>query len=431
MKLLEESLSQPSELILKYKTMCISIAKNLSISKYVKVSFLFFCLVFSPFESNLSANDDFMKGFTFGGMLWPEGNLNLVDYNLDRLETLGVNSIILIIDWYVDDHTDPTIEPWYRDKPGFPDTQWFSPTLFDQDVIEIINKAHNKGIRVALKLHVETLDWPFGGIGRYGLQIDTGRWDELFASYLNFISHYATLAESNGVEIFILGCELDSMTISTVAGLNNPDERWRYMISEARKIYSGQMTYSCALHGDWEFPRYDPQSVTFWDALDYIGFEIYRGMTKDDSNPSLAELKDGVRDIFNNWVKPLSEQYNKKVIIPEINYHSFDGVNSNPIGLNGSSPYNHNSPVDHQEQADCYEAVLEVVAEITENEDYLDGIFWWAGYLIDPNGNYDWVESDKYDPIWFKPAEDVVRKYWIETLKPAGIPSTVLLLLLN
>jgi len=119
----------------------------------------------------------FMKGITFGALVWPEKNLKWVDYNLDRLKTIGVDSIILAPDWYLDDYTDPTIEPWYRHKKGFPDTSWFSPTLYDREVKQIIRKAQARGFRVLLKPHVDTLDSPFGGIGRWGLRPAGNDWD--------------------------------------------------------------------------------------------------------------------------------------------------------------------------------------------------------------------------------------------------------------
>lgn len=365
------------------------------------------------FTSDAATQDAFMKGITFGAMYWPEKNLSLVDYNLKKLKSIGVNSVILVIDWYVDDYSDPTIEPWYRDKPDFPDTDWYFPTLYDNEVIEIITKAHNMGFNVLLKPHVDPLDWAFGGIGRWGLQIDTGNWDTLFDSYLNYISHYAKIAEFLNVKILIIGCELDSMTHTSVSGLSNPDERWRHIINEIRKIYNGKLTYSCAFTGSATRTWSAPNKITFWDALDYIGFEIYRGLTKDNPNPSLDELKNGVKDIFNNYIKPLSIQYDKDVLIPEINYYSFDGVNTNPLSEPNFSPFNYdNSKVDIHEQADCYYAVLSVIDEINMEEDYLKGIFWWAGYLIDPNLNYDWTLKYKGDYFWFKPAEDVLKIFW-------------------
>ena len=348
--------------------------------------------------------EPFMRGVTFGAMYWPERNLELVEYNLDRLLAFGVNSIALVVDWYVNDYTDPTIEPWYRDRPGFPDTDWYFPTLYDEEVRYIIRQAHARGMRVLLKPHVETLNWAFGNPGRYGLHPKNGDWDTLFSSYTDFICHYAGMAEELGVEILSIGCELESMTHPFV-GLEDPDARWRKVIASVREIYSGKLTYSCSFHGPPDATWSSPNHITFWDALDYIGFEIYRGLTYN-RDPTLQELKSAVRDIFDRFVEPLARKFGKKVLIPEINYYSYDGVNTTPIDPPGTKP------VDHEEQALCYEAVLSTVEEILQEKDYLVGLFWWAGYLVDPAADYSWVARDRYDFFWFKPAQEVLTRYW-------------------
>jgi len=346
-----------------------------------------------------------MKGMTFGAMHWPEEQIPWIDYNLERLRGIGVNAIALVVDWYVESYRDPSIEPWFRDRPGFPDTNWYFPTLCDSEVEHIVDKAHSLGMAVMLKPHVETLDWASGAPGRYALQQGVGRWDELFESYTDYMLHYAALCEDHDVEILSLGCELESMTHQAPEA----DTRWRELISEVRAVYGGELTYSCSFHGTPSQTWSSPNHITFWDALDYIGFEIYRGLTWR-SDPTVEELKQGVRDIFARFVEPLSEQYGLPVIIPEINYYSYDGVNTRPINPPGLRP------VDHEEQADCYDAVLQVVEELLTTESYLKGLFWWAGYLVNPEedavGGPSWVESDRYDPIWFKPAEQVLGEHW-------------------
>ena len=77
-----------------------------------------------------------------------------------------------------------------------------------------------------------------------------------------------------------------------------------------------------------------------------------------------------------------------------------------------------NSAVDHQEQADCYRAVLQVVNEILATKTYLKGIFWWEGHLIHEGWNYDWVNQDKYGWIWFKPAENVLKHFYRRVIYP-------------
>lgn len=363
------------------------------------------------------AQESFLKGITFGGQLWPEENLQFVDYNLDRLHQFGFNTIVLVTNWYVDDYTDPNVKPFYRHESGFPNTNWFSPTLYDSEIRDIISKAKSEGYEIVLKPHVDPLDTPFGGVGRWGLQKDTGKWDELFESYSEFILHYAQIAEEMNVKLLVIGCELESMTHSW-SGITDADSRWRQIISDIRSIYNGKLTYSCSFHGNRNDTWSSPNNITFWDALDYIGFELYRGLTVDNRNPSLDELKAGVEDVFENYMKPLSDQYNKKVLIPEINYYAFDGVNTNPLADPAVSNFlPDNSSPDPQEQADCYQAVLEVLYE-KYGSNYIAGILWWPGYLINtneinPNASNEWALEDKYDWIWFKPVEGILKQYWL------------------
>jgi hypothetical protein len=349
----------------------------------------------------------FARGITFGAMYWPASNVPLVGYNLGLLRAIGVDSITLVVDWYVDNYRDPSIEPWFRDKPGFPDTTWYFPTLPDEDVRMIIESAHAMGMTVMLKPHVETLDWALGGIGRYGLNPGPDHWDELFSSYTAYLLHYASIAEETGVEIFCMGCELESMTIPG-QGPPDSDRRWREMIARVRDVYHGTLTYSAAITGTVNGAWCSPCQITFWDALDYIGFEIYRGLT-DKRDPTVEELEAGVRDIFDKYAKPLSEQYGKPIIVPEVNYYSFDGMNQDPIGDPSGRP------ADLQEQADCYDAVLNVTEDIARDQGYLVGLYWWAGFLVAPADAFAddaWVADDTGDWIWSKPAEDVLRRHW-------------------
>ncbi|MBE0635228.1 hypothetical protein IH601_04465, partial [Candidatus Bipolaricaulota bacterium] len=348
-------------------------------------------------------------GVSFGAMWWPSFDEDLVTYNLYRLLDVGCNSIILIVDWYVDTYTDPTIEPWYRDRPGFPDTNWFYPTLYDHEVRYVIETAHSLGLTVMLKLHVETLDWMETGIGRFGLHPRSERWDELFESYLAYADHYAEMCEELGVEILCLGCEMESMTHAATDGLSDPDRRWRELIADVRETYSGELTYSCAVMGSWTRPFSSPGKVTFWDALDYIGVELYRGLS-NTLEPTLEQLKEGVRDTFVRFVEPLVRQYDRPVLLPELNFMHCDGTNM--------SPYSPDNPptttCDYQEHADCYEAVLSVVEEISQTNEYLKGIYWWSGMLVYPWEDLtpDFGEPCAGTDLWGTLAESVVRAHW-------------------
>jgi len=93
--------------------------------------------------------------------------------------------------------------------------------------------------------------------GAYKLEFssaqDRAAW---FDQYRVFLEHYARLATRIHADLFCVGGEFVKLT---------PYEaEWRKLIARARELYPGPLVYA-ANHGT-EF-----ETITFWDALDYIG----------------------------------------------------------------------------------------------------------------------------------------------------------------
>lgn len=94
----------------------------------------------------------------------------------------------------------------------------------------MISKAHSLGLKVMLKPHVDLNNDPgpnhwWGNIGEGFTEDDWAAW---FASYRDFITHYATLAQDNGVEQFCAGTEL--------VGTSGRETDWRQVITNVRGI---------------------------------------------------------------------------------------------------------------------------------------------------------------------------------------------------
>ena len=75
-------------------------------------------------------------------------------------------------------------------------------------------------------------------------------------------------------------------------------------------------------------------------------------------------MKAGFDQSFALFAKLLYQKYNKPVILTEINIFSFDGSNRDPIGSDIQKIASDASSimslaVDHQEQADYYEALFQ------------------------------------------------------------------------
>ncbi len=294
------------------------------------------------------------------------------DESLAKLVDTGAEWISLLATWYQDTVTSTTIAP-HPDK---------TPT--DADVIHAIQTAHNLGLKVMLKPHLDLLNDPTHWRGQIGEGFTTAaEWDAWFASYQAFINHYAQIAAENGVEQFSIGTELDGTAVEEL--------RWRELITGTngiRWLYGGPLVYA-ANH------TYT-NTVMFWDALDYIGIDAYYALATT-STATLEDFKLG-------WTKPISflkglaEEWNKPILFTEIGYRSIDGA--------GMAPWDYGAaqPLDMQEQADLYQAFFETVYQ----EPWFAGVFLWSW---DTNPMQGGICDRDYTPL-DKPAEIVLRHFF-------------------
>ncbi len=119
------------------------------------------------------------------------------------------------------------------------------------------------------------------------------------------------------------------------------------------------------------------------------------------TNPTVGELKAAWVDKgYIAMLENLSSQHNKPIVFTEIGYESRDGANMHPASSTSA-------PLDLQEQADCYQAALEVLW----GKPWLHGIFWWqwwAGANVWQGG----VNDGSFTP-YGKPAEQVLRSFYL------------------
>ena len=266
-----------------------------------------------------------------------------------------------------------------------------SPT--DADLIHAIRQGHNLGLKVMLRFGVGLLNDPTHWPGQIGENFTTeAEWASWFASYRHLIEYYADLAETHGVDQFSVGTELG-------ATVHRADD-WRAVIAAARSRYSGPITYSANHSGE-------ETSITWWDAVDYIGVDAYYPLT-DKNDPTLDELRAA-------WVPHvatlanLASTWGKPILFTEIGYRSLDGANRYPW------EYQPGGTIDLQEQADAYQATFESVY----SQPWFAGMFWhfWA---TDPfkGGPCD----DDFTPH-DKPAEDVLRAWYGAPPRPTPTPT--------
>jgi PKD repeat protein len=280
--------------------------------------------------------------------------------SLDDLASTGANWASLLATWYMDTPNSTAIAA----------DALKSPT--DAAVIQAITDMHARGLKVMLKPHVDVKDGTFRGAIAPS---DTAAW---FASYTTFINHYAAIAQAQSVELFCIGCEL-----KTMSGAGNLSS-WQTIIAGIRGVYSGPLTYASLS----VFPNDEYVAVSFWPLLDIAGLDVYTPLT-GKFDPTVAEL---IAAWNSNYNMPLALRtwqagLGMPAMFTEMGYESVAGTNITPYYVNLAS-----GTADQQEQANCYEAALEVWTQ----EPWLKGIFWWGWAVpLPPAGDKDYSARGK------------------------------------
>lgn len=294
------------------------------------------------------------------------------DESLEKLKQLGANWVSILVTWY---QTDPWSSDIHKTKK----------TPADESIVHVIKKAHELGMKVMLKPHLDLLDKSDGSWrGEIGCLKESG-WDEWFSKYRKFLDYYARIANKEKVEMICIGTELSCT--ATVKGY-----LWEDMIKGLRKRYKGLLTY--AAHWD----RY--QDIRFWKSLDFVGINAYFPLT-EKQQPTYDELLQG----WTKWVAEMEEFQQKvdmPIIFPEIGCNSADGA--------AIRPWEHvsRSEVNLELQEDYYKALLNTFW----NKEWFYGMYWWYwGTNIRMGGKYNRGFTPQN-----KPAEIVLRKWYA---KPA------------
>ncbi len=258
-------------------------------------------------------------------------------------------------------------------------------TPTDTSLAALIQYAHGIGLKVMLKPHVDLLNDPAHYRGEIGPNFGEAEWAAWFASYREFILHYARLAAAAGADMFCVGCEL-----GTTVGRAG---EWRGIIAEIRRVYRGPLVYADNL------VETNPQAVGWWDAVDFIGQDAYPTLS-EAADPSPEELLAGWLR-FRDKLHALAVRWNKPLILTEIGFRSIHGGATNPWD------WQRQGPVDLEVQARCYEATLKAVW----GQPWLTGIYWWQW---DPDPDDGGPADSGYSPHG-KPAEIVLKAWYAKS----------------
>ena len=363
-----------------YKKLRYGTSGNILVKFIILIAILVVCgaLLFTIFNFGTGAKKQetaiqFQKGM--GYCTWSKNGYSTEksDKSIARVKEIGANWISVLTTWYQTDAWSVDIHRTDR-----------TPT--DESVIQAIRKAHEVGLKVMLKLHVDLLDTSDGS---WRGEIACGKeelWDEWFKKYNDYIMHYIKIANDENVEMICIGTELS--TCATVKGY-----MWEDLIKKIRKKYSGSLTY--AAHWD----RY--QDIRFWGLLDYVGINAYFPLTEKDL-PTIAEMKQG----WQKWVEEITvfqEKTQKPVIFPEAGCSSADGA--------AIRPWEHlpNTEVNLKLQENYYTAIFDVFWD----KEWFYGLYWWYwGTNVRMGGKY----NRRFTPQ-NKPSEKVIEKWYAKKVK--------------
>ena len=134
-------------------------------------------------------------------------------------------------------------------------------TSSDEELVDTIRFLHGRGVRVALKPTVNCLNGTWRAYISF-IEPDVpseAKWSDWFKAYTDFQLHFARIAQAEGVEMFMPGCEM--------VMADHREQDWRRLIADIRGVYGGVVSYNC--------DKYQEDRVAWWDCVDVIASSGY------------------------------------------------------------------------------------------------------------------------------------------------------------
>jgi len=226
--------------------------------------------------------------------------------------------------------------------------------------------------------------------------IEPRDWDLWWGNYQAFNLQLARVAQEEGVEWYSVGTEREST--------HRFPERWRGLIREVRRVFTGKVTYSV------NFDAHD--GFTFGDGLDVIGINTYDPIAKREQTPSDGQIRDAWWWIVYK-ARTLEARFHKPVMITEVGYPSVARAHAGPWDFRTSQP------ADPGLQDRLVTGALKVLRNWGDGAAvfyYLYGENLQAGVV--PGG-----AGDRTYAPWGKPVEASLRWYFAEPVFETASPT--------
>lgn len=365
----------------------------------------------------VSTAQAWQKGIVFGGDEWSYPlhgyNTTAAVTSLTNLAETGADHVRIIWTWYQDFENSTSIYPI-----GAP-SALASTSL--QQLEFIITTAAGLCLNVTLCPILDP-SWdiasngrssdgvnPVGGVPvsrlNIGVNFTADDWTTWMASYTAYVMPFAQLAGKHypSVAMFEVASELD------IAFLAIP-QSWRTLVSSIRSVYPGKLTIA-ANYGN-------ALQITWWDALDYVGLDMYQGL---GSIIPVLGVAPTVADLFTAWqpilaqAQALHTSTGLPIILTEVGYQSRPSCHARPWGTKDRDPQDDSAWIQNHDpacQANCYEALLQAWTP----QPWFAGVYWWL-WRTDPShggpGDSDFTPHGK-------PAEVVLRRWYGNYTCPAA-----------
>lgn len=245
----------------------------------------------------------------------------------------------------------------------------------DAELIQVIRYAKEElGLSIVLKpmLNCRNGVWR-AHINFFDVEVPCeAKWSKWFASYTEYMLHYARIAEDTSCEMLMIGCEL----VQT----ERKENYWRALVEKVRHVYTGPLTYNT--------DKYQEAEVKWWDCLDVISSSGYYPQTKWEENLDRIEA--------------VVKRCHKPFFFAECGCMCRVGCQEVP------NDWNYQGESDLRIQADYYKTMFEVCSK----REWIEGFGCW-----------DWVSNYKDYPIdndsysvYQKPSAKVIHDFYSRQL---------------
>lgn len=297
-----------------------------------------------------------------------------VQADFHRLRHTGATHVAIFPYGLMESHTTPEVR---RFDEGHP---WMDWSLGDDGIRAMVQMARRAGLHVTL---LPTLADFVDGHWRGEVAMETERaWERWFASYRDFVGHYADLARETGAAGFSIGTEL--------RGTVDRGDAWLDTIQAVRQRFGGWVTYAA----NWD----DYDRVPWWSAVDFIGVQAYFELHAPPAGPPQRRDLEAAWEPIRVQLRAISERFDRKVLFTEVGYKSHEGATLRPWDweLTGSP-----AP---DLQASAYEAAFRTFW----NQPWFGGFYWWKWH---PAAGLDRARPRDFTPQG-KPALDILTQWY-------------------